>query len=178
MSVVRLFFAVPAPEARALAEAAQDAISGLRASLPDPEGLHLTLAFLGNQDPGQVEALLALGRAAASRCAPFPLRTAGLGGFPRTGAARLLYLAFEPQPRLDALAAHLREALRASGVAFDARPFRPHLTLARMREPLDASALSLPGPPLEFQVREAILYRSLLLPGGSRYEPLGSCPLG
>lgn len=179
MSGLRLFFAVPAPpEVRALAGDAQARLAGLRAALPSPEDLHVTLAFLGDADPGTVEALLGLGRRAAAGCAPFPLRTAGLGGFPRPAAARLLYLAFEPQPALAALAGRLREALREARVPFDPKPFRPHLTLARMKEPCDVSALRPPAGALRFEVREAVLYRSHLSPRGSRYEALGACPLG
>lgn len=170
---LRLFFAIPAPPAVVdLAARAQARLRGLRAALPALEGLHLTLAFLGDQDPSVLEPLSqAAARAAAGR-APFALRTAGLGGFPRLSAPRVLYLAFEPQPALDALATALRQQLAVQRISFDPKPLKAHLTLARLREPPDLTREPAPGPDLTFPVDRFELYRSHLTPHGSIYERL------
>jgi 2'-5' RNA ligase len=171
-AALRLFFALPAPEAvRELAARVQAQLP--RAALPALDGLHLTLAFLGDQEPGRVEALLETARRAAAGHAPFLLETAGLGAFGKASAPRLLFLAFRSQPALAALATDLRQGLRALGASFDPKPLRPHLTLARLKEPVTLASL-VPGPDLAFEAREVILYRSTLSPAGSRYESLGS----
>jgi 2'-5' RNA ligase len=174
-----LFFAlaVPAP-VRALAgrlqEEARRALGPAR--YPELEGLHLTLAFLGPTDPDRAPALLALARGAAG--GPFALRTAATGGFPRPGRARILWLGFAPQPALDALAGRLRAALRAGGVPFDPKPFTPHLTLARFRQPVALDRPALPAEPaLAFAVEELALFQSVPGPGGNRYRPLGAVQL-
>jgi 2'-5' RNA ligase len=80
---------------------------------------------------------------------------------------------------LAALAADVATACRPLGFEPDARPFRPHLTIARLRRPaavgdvLDRIEL----PPLRFDARELVLYRSHLSQQGARYEALARLPL-
>ena len=180
-SALPLFFALAAPdEVRVLADRLQDEVRRTigPARFPALEGLHLTLAYLGRMDPVQVPALLAMAGAAARQGGGFPLRTAGTGGFPRPGRARILWLDFDPQPALGALAERLRAALRAGRVGFDDKPFLPHLTLARFREPVDLGRVVLAAPePCTFTVRELGLFQSVPGPEGTRYQLLGSVPL-
>jgi len=177
-----LFFAVPAPEElRRQAARVQD---DLRRALgpvrfPPLEGLHVTLAFLGPADPGRLPGLLDLAAAATAGCRGFTLRSAGLGGFPRPARARILWLGFDPQPALEALAQGLREALEARSVPFDSKPFQAHLTLARFREPVDLAQI--PFAPVEsvsFPVDRFGLWQSERTPRGSRYRSLGDLLLG
>jgi 2'-5' RNA ligase len=174
-----LFFALPVPaQVRALAGRLQEAARRTLgpARYPELEGLHITLAFLGRTDPAQAPALLSL---AAGGHPGFMLRTATTGGFPRPGRARILWLGFAPQPALAALAERLAEALRAARVPFDAKPFTPHLTLARFREPVDLDRIAFPAEePLAFPVVELGLYQSVPAPRGNRYQLLGAVPIG
>jgi 2'-5' RNA ligase len=177
-----LFFAIPAPgPVRELAGRLQEALRRTAGSarLPALEGLHLTLAFLGPTPADRAPDLLGLAGAAAAGTPAFPLVTAGTGGFPGPGRARVFWLGLEPQPALGALAGRLRTGLRAGRVAFDAKPFAPHLTLARFREPADLGRIPLPPlDPLSFQVESFHLYQSVPGPHGSRYVPLGTVVLG
>jgi 2'-5' RNA ligase len=84
---------------------------------------------------------------------------------------------------LAALAEGLRERLLAGGLTLDTRPFRPHLTIARAvqtRRPDAAAALAAlenyTGPP--WTVRQVVLVRSTLEPGGARHEPIAAAALG
>jgi 2'-5' RNA ligase len=166
---LRLFFALPLPPGLG------EALERWRPALPHapwarPEGLHVTLAFLGERP---VEALAALERIASSVAAghrAFGLRTAGLGGFPTCERARVLWLGLEPSPALDGLAGDLRRALAAGGEAFDAKPFRAHITLARFRQPLPLAAFGDPAP-AAFAADRLVLFESG--PQGS-YTPLGT----
>ena len=177
-----LFFAVPASDAvRELAGRLQEAVRRTTGSarLPLLEGLHVTLAFLGPTPADRAPELLRLAEAAAAGAPGFPLVTAAVGGFPGPGRARVAWLGFEPQPALAALAGRLRSGLQAGRVAFDPKPFAPHLTLARFREPADLRRIPLPPPePVRFQVQAFHLYQSVPGPHGSRYLPLGTVGLG
>ncbi len=177
----RLFFGLAVPaEVRAAAGRFQDAARRApgAARFPHLEDLHITLAFLGRTETAQIPALVALAAAAAAGACAFALRTGPAGGFPLAGRARILWLGFEPHPALDALAARLRDALRAGRVAFDEKPFMPHLTLARFREPVDLARLALPPlEPLSFTVREITLFRSVPVPEGTSYQKVGKAPL-
>ncbi len=162
-----------------------------------PEGIHLTLQFLGDvpmQGIAQVEAAL---RQAAVGHAPFRLEVGGLGAFPHARRPRVVWvgLAGDTEAAL-ALAASVRERLEPLGLRPD-KPFSPHLTLARVRREAGAAdlavlsrVLSLTVSPLSheatfdatfeatfdatfeatFDVAGVSLMRSYLQPGGSRYE--------
>ncbi len=160
----RLFFALPLPPllrgalGRWQGRLPEDARQGARWCRP--EGLHLTLAFLGDCSEEALPRLGAVGDAVAGRREPFILRTAGLGGFPSFGAARVLWLGLEPSPALEALAADLRTTLSAAREPFDTKPFRPHLTLARFRAPVPADGFPPPPPSASFQADRLALFES------------------
>lgn len=177
-----LFFAVPAPgPVRELAGRLQEAIHRATgaARLPALEGLHVTLAFLGPTPADRGPVLLRLAEAAAAGAPGFPMATAGVGGFPGPHRARVAWLGFEAQPALAALASRIRTGLQAGRVSFDPKPFAPHLTLARFREPADLGRIPLPPlDPVGFRVDAFNLYQSVPGPHGSRYVPLGTVSLG
>ncbi|HEX9082685.1 MAG TPA: RNA 2',3'-cyclic phosphodiesterase [Holophagaceae bacterium] len=171
---LRLFFALapPAPLREALGRWQRDQPGLEGASRPD--GLHVTLAFLGPRPASGLPALEALGARVAARHRAFPLATGGLGGFPEGARARVLWLGLAPSPALEALAADLREALAAAGEPFDPKPFRAHLTLARLRRA--RSLADFPAPrPATFEAEALRLYESR--PGG-QYLPVRVWNLG
>jgi 2'-5' RNA ligase len=181
---VRLFVAVELPEevrraAVELAEAARPALPP--ASWVRPENLHLTLVFLGDADAARLPDLRrALGEACRGRRA-FAAETAAPGAFPPRGPVRVLWLGLEPADALRALAEGLRAELDGAGFAFDRKPFRAHVTLARARSPWPAAAreriAALAPVPRRFDVAEAVLFESRLAPGGSRYSAQARLPL-
>lgn len=156
---LRLFFALPLPEN------VQAALGRWQRGMPGVtgwsrlDGLHLTLAFLGTRDADALPGLEACGAEVAGRHGPLNLATASLGGFPGNRAARILWLGLAPSPALADLAEDLREALRARGEAFDAKPFRPHLTQARFRQPRALEGLAAP-PTLPFAADHLALLES------------------
>lgn len=166
---LRLFFALPLPadlrESLERWQRGQAEVEGWTR----PEGLHLTLAFLGDRPAEALPALLTIAAPIAARHGGFSLCTAGLGGFPRAGTARVLWLGLESSPALEALAVDLRGTLAAAGEAFDAKPFRPHLTLARWRRARAVAGFA-PPPPAPFAVDRLVLFESR--PQGC-YTPVG-----
>lgn len=177
---MRLFVALDLPAALklTLARLQEDGRrSGISASWPDPEALHLTLAFLGEQPDARLPTVHSALRRAAACQGPFALRTAGLGGFPSPHRARVLTLELEPCVALTALAQGTRQALVAADIVFDPKPFAPHVTLARLRVPGPAGGLGLEPRPLSFAVEDMVLFESHLQRGGARHEVLGRFPL-
>ena len=179
----RVFCAVELPDEVRAAAAAHAArlrrdFPDARASWSRPESLHVTLKFLGEIEWARVEDLSRAARAAAEGSGPFALSVEEAGTFPPRGAARVLWLGVEDSSGgLARLQRRLEDECEAAGFEREARAFKPHLTLARLRTPKDARALSeahrrLTFDAHTFKVTELIVMRSELAPGGSRYTPL------
>jgi RNA 2',3'-cyclic 3'-phosphodiesterase len=182
----RCFAAVPLGEElraylrRAVDElraAAPDAAQGLRWT--EPDGWHLTLAFLGSVSPEAVEAFGRAVESVAAERAPFEVSTGGLGGFPSRHRVRVLWYGLaDHSPELSELARATRLALGVD----DGSPFRAHLTLARARAQrgiaLPETIWQMPLPSGRIAVDQLVLYRSHLGRGPARYESLGEAPLG
>ncbi len=188
--VLRLFVAVELGEEalRALASL-QDALrrrglDGLR--WVRPEGVHLTLKFLGETPAERVPAIQeALGEA-VSGTPPHVLRLNGLGTFGSRRSPRVLWVGLEGDLEdLRRLQGRVEAALARLGFPREDRAFSPHLTLARVR-PENAAALSepiaraieaAPAPEASIAVRDVVLMRSTLGPGGAVYDRLAAFPL-
>jgi 2'-5' RNA ligase len=143
-----------------------------------PEGVHLTLRFLGDTPPERVEGLRPPLAAAAAACPPLEARVTELGTFPGPGRPpRVLWLGIAlPSPALS-LQAECERAAVGVGFPPEERPFRAHLTLARFRERVLRPAL----PPVDLGIiplDTLALVRSELRPGGAVYTPIARFPLG
>lgn len=137
-----------------------------------PQNWHLTLRFLGSTESGQRDRLLGI-LDEESLALPFVLGFAGLGAFPRPRAATVLWLGVgRGGEELTELAEFCEEAAQDVGFSPEERPFHPHLTLARLRPKEDVADLveTVSPFPLRQEVDRIVLYRSLLGPGGARYE--------
>lgn len=162
-------------------EPIQALILALKATRADvrwaqPGGLHLTLKFLGEIDESRASRVKTVLGEVAARHRAFPLRAEGTGVFPGERAPRVLWVGFAAEPGLMALQADLEQALEAEGFEREERPFRPHLTLGRVKGPArigDAVA------ELERRGRETFggmtagkiaLFESRLGPGGAEYK--------
>ena len=119
-------------------EALRPWLDGTRAEFAElavtpAENLHLTLAFLGEIDAGQVESAGAAVQAAAQGRAPWRLRWTVPGAFPSASRPRVLWLGVDGGEALVEVHKALAEALAGAGLPVEERAFRPHLTLARVR---------------------------------------------
>lgn len=144
--------------------------------------LHLTLRFLGEIEPRMLEPVREAVAVAASAVAPFTVSLRGLGGFPPGRAPRVLWASVAAGgSELEALYGALEAALVARGMPPESRPFHPHVTLARARDPRGAGDLASvlgEGPAFgEVRVGTLHLMRSDLDPRGSRYTILAEAPL-
>ncbi len=144
------------------------------------EKWHLTLQFLGPV-PAQGPVVAAT-RAVTAVQAPFPFRLGGAGAFPSLWRAKVIWIgAAEGGEPLAGLASAVGAALGPVGYAPEARRFRPHLTVARLRDPVDVRAAvdaigqEAVGP--AWTVTEVVLFASRLSPEGATYSVLERFPL-
>jgi RNA 2',3'-cyclic 3'-phosphodiesterase len=184
---VRLFLAInpDAETRRSIAEA----IGPLREAAPDlrwtdASRVHLTLKFFGEQDESAVSTLSALADDLADRVRPFAIRFSQVGAFPNFRRARVVWLGIEHEARLELLHHDVEVASERRGFELEGRPFRPHLTLARVPEGTDVEVLrrlSRAAKAVQLDeecVVESIdLMRSRLGPGGASHERLHAARL-
>lgn len=164
----RVFVAIelPAPVRRKLIEH----IDRLRTLVPDgraswvpEENLHLTLKFLGDVTLTKVELVAQAAQSAADLVEPFELIVGGGGAFPASGQPRVLWIGIEdPSGRLGLLHQTLDAECAKVGFAGEQRPFHPHLTIARLREPQGSRQLTTMHKEIEFD-RETVLASDLAL---------------
>jgi 2'-5' RNA ligase len=148
-----------------------------RIHLVRPEGIHLTLRFLGSTTPQQMEAMRPRLAAAASACPPAEVPVAGLGTFPERGSPRVLWLGLEVPPRIHDLQKACERAARAAGFEKEDRPFQAHLTLGRWRD--RAPRPELPAADLgTTRLETLVFFKSELRPDGALYTPLERFVLG
>lgn len=169
---------------RACVRALQAAHPPARLKWVGDEQHHLTLHFLGEISAAQTEAVT---RALAVLTTPetqLSLTLGGLDAFPNLNRPATLWAGGQDAGGgIATWAAEQGRALRTLGFEIDARPFAPHVTLARVPRDLDPAALRAVGawfaarralapPPLTQAIRAVHLMRSELLPSGARYTPV------
>jgi 2'-5' RNA ligase len=184
---VRLFIAAnPGEQFRHLLATQLDAWrSQLGIAWSRPQTWHLTLDFLGEVPPAKLNSLKEALQAEAAGHPPLAVQPQELGGFPNLQRPRVLFLHMASDGALEKLAAGVRqrvdEALPEGEQ--DRKPFRAHLTIARIKRPLPASQLKL-IPQIQFVPWETLmidaihLVKSELRPGGARHTDLAVFPLG
>ncbi len=150
------------------------------------EQLHLTLRFFADLPPAGAEAAAEAARAACARVPRFDLEVRGIGRYPAHGPLRVVWAGLGTgREALVALAAALAAELAARDFPPEERPFAPHLTLARARDPRGsrqaARAVAAFVPTvgdLGVQAVDAlVLTRSDLGSGPPVHTPLGRFPL-
>ncbi len=101
----------------------------------NPEGIHLTLKFLGSIPSKQVAEVGEAMEGATRGISPFHLEISGLGAFPNLKQPRVLWVGISGElDKLLGLQRNIDSALSPLGFTKEERPFVPHLTLARIRE--------------------------------------------
>lgn len=170
---MRAFIAVELPPAfrDEVASVARQLSAAVEARFLPRENYHVTLAFLGEIDEGELRrAISALERAAADAPA-LAFIPDGIGKFGRASNATL-WMGLAKTPELMEFAHNLREALRDEGVDFDdSNDFLPHITLARRANIAHAELPQLLFPQ-ESTATRVTLFKSTLERSGAIYKPL------
>jgi 2'-5' RNA ligase len=145
-----------------------------------PEGLHVTLKFVGEVNDAKVQDIKTA--LATVKAAPFAVKFENAGFFPSPKSPRVFWIGVEGGSALRDLAAAVDRATQEVGIAKEDRVYSPHLTLARagsgpgahhQLSPL-ASLLQAGSPPQfgTMTAREFFLYQSQPQKGGSKYTKL------
>lgn len=187
-STLRVFVAISLSEAtRRSLETIQHALKreGLDVKWTRPDQFHVTLKFLGEISAPAVDRVVASTESAVSGRTPFSLTFQGVGAFPGWSTPRVLWSGVaDGRDALMRLAHEVETALTKAGFAPWDRPFKPHMTLGRIRSmgpgtDVGAAALALAdhvaGPE---RVERVVVYQSRLTPRGPIYTEIASLPLG
>ncbi len=144
------------------------------------ELIHLTIRFVGETSDDRIGDVIDAAKSAAEAFAPFSFFVRGLGCFPRSDLARVLWAGIEPCPELTAIARQVESELVARGFPPDPRGFSPHVTLARAKGPPVRLRAPLDGERPRFGEQEVdalTVMESRLSPRGPTYVPIASAPL-
>ena len=184
---MRLFLAINLPpevrrEVRAATSLLRDGVPEL-AWVPEP-CLHLTLKFLGEQPEDQLASIQAALAGVAGSHRELLMTAEDVGAFPNFRRASVVWMGISPEPRLEWLHHDVEVAFQQLGFDVEGRPFRPHVTLARVRSPLAEDRVRLlrrTAKRIEFRrgfvVRSIDVMRSTPAVDGSDYATLVSAPL-
>lgn len=184
---MRLFLAInlPAATRRAIAEAT----APLRDCAPELTWvreplLHLTLKFLGDQPAERLDEIKGAVAAVAGRHRELLMALGGVGAFPNFRRAHVVWMGVAQEPRLELLHHDIEVTCSQLGIETEARPFRPHLTLARVKagQPEELMrVLARAAKKTEYQtdviVRSIDVMQSELTAGGPEYTTLVSAAL-
>jgi RNA 2',3'-cyclic 3'-phosphodiesterase len=147
-----------------------------------PEGIHLTVIFMGDVREEDIPAMAEFIGTVCSGYGPFTVALQGMGCFPNSRNPRVLWLGVEGSlERMSRFQNELQRGLAPFGIREEKRDFRPHLTLGRFKRPLKtagglekllAEHRGLTSPVCS--LNELILFRSDLRPGGAVYTKMRS----
>jgi len=181
---MRLFTGLdlPADVVRALDGLLDQLRPAARIKWSPPANLHITTRFIGEWPEARLPDLrAALGRVPSYP--PIPIHVRKLGFFPNPHSPRIFWAGVEASPDLAAVASETDRALEPLGLKPEGRPFSPHLTLARIKEPVPMQTLretiaALPSLDFgSFTAERFFLYQSRPGPAGSVYTKLAEFPL-
>jgi len=191
MSLLRAFIAIEIPSEIKKAIVAQ--VSSLKSSAGHAvrwvasENIHLTLKFLGEIPPSNVEPLSRALQIECEQHAPFSISVSELGYFPNVHRPRVIWIGLGIPQELKRLQYSLEQATTRLGYATEDKPFSPHLTIGRVREQATPVELKNIHCELEkihvgllgaFTARAVHLFKSDLKSSGPVYSSLFSARLG
>ncbi|MBL8100913.1 MAG: RNA 2',3'-cyclic phosphodiesterase [Anaerolineales bacterium] len=191
MSLLRTFIAIELPEQ--IQNALEKQTARLRQPLGDDlvrwiptQNMHLTLKFIGNVAASHMEFLKQLISQTADSHSQFNLQISGIGSFPNSKRARVLWAGIHAPAELTSLQKSIEAGTTRLGYEKEERPFSPHLTLGRVRQNIDQAGLQKIRTTVDAiqlgnigsaRVDSIHLYNSELHSNGSIYTKLFSAPL-
>ena len=153
-----------------------------------PDGIHLTLKFLGNVDTAKIDSITQAVAESARQVPPFRLNIQGLGAFPNLKRVQVVWVGLGGElDKLSRLYQLLEPKLARLGFPPEQRPFKPHLTLARLGNEATPEERQRFGqliagtrfePDYSFEAGALSLMRSQLTGGGAIHSRISSALLG
>ncbi|WP_462319381.1 RNA 2',3'-cyclic phosphodiesterase [Marinilabilia sp.] len=186
MSEIRTFVATPLIEMESLKSWVSDlkkvSMSG-KIKWNPPELWHLTFKFIGNMDASQLKPLVESLRKALDGCQPGTIKLEGAGYFGSSKAPGVIWAGIRENEWLLEVMKRIENGVSELELPQDNRPFRPHLTLARVKYLKDSSHLLEAFKEKkdyiwgDFRVNRIVLYKSRLTAEGPVYSELESFEL-
>jgi RNA 2',3'-cyclic 3'-phosphodiesterase len=139
---------------------------------------HITLSFLGDTTEAQVDVVRRSLKNRLSGFGEFEVRIGGVGFFGTAWEPRVLWIGVEMTDQLNALHLAVKSAVLDAGMVPDNKPFRPHLTIGRVRRFSGRDGIKdllsqISGETLQKSlVREVTFYESVLKPEGAVYKTI------
>jgi 2'-5' RNA ligase len=191
MSLLRAFIAVEIPHE--IHKAIENETAPLRVALNQSlvrwvptSNMHLTLKFLGDTSPTNVDMLVQILSVEASQHSAFEIQFRGLGVFPNSKRPRVIWIGIQAPAGLEALQHGIEAATATLGYPSEERPFSPHLTIGRVKQTARSADMQKIRTALEetkvgmlgsAQVTAVHLFKSDLKQSGAVYTRLFSAPL-
>ena len=144
-----------------------------------PEGMHVTLKFIGHVDDTKLDAIRAALATMRSH-APVEMRVRGMGFFPDERRPRVLWSGIEASANLALLAAGTERSLEPLGIPREDRAFTPHLTLARLKDSHGLNKLVQAAAEMKSRdfgstrATQCHLFESVTKPSGAEYRKIES----
>ena len=191
MSLLRAFIAVEIPSG--IHQAIENKTASIQAALNPSlvrwvpsSNVHLTLKFLGDVSPTNVELLSQMLSVEVSQHQTFEMTFEGLGAFPNPKRPRVIWIGIQAPAGLEALQHGIEAATATLGYPVEKRPFSPHLTIGRIKQKVSSTGMQKIRAALEetqvgslgsTRVSAIHLFKSDLKPSGAVYTRLFSAPL-
>jgi 2'-5' RNA ligase len=191
MSLLRAFIAVEIPSE--IHQAIEKKTARIQAALNSSlvrwvpaSNIHLTLKFLGDISPANVELLSQMLSVEVSQHQAFEMTFEGLGAFPNPKRPRVIWIGIQAPAVLEALQHGIEAAAATLGYPVEKRPFSPHLTIGRVKQNVSSTGMQKIRIAMEetqvgslgtTRVVAVHLFKSDLKPTGAIYTRLFSAPL-
>jgi len=184
MAKVRCFLAIEITPS--ILKKIGDILNDLRSSPGDvkwvkPDNIHLTLKFFGNIETRNIDEICSRVEMAVAQKKSFRVGVSGMGAFPNSRSPRVIWLGLEDREgKLASIYRKVEEKLEIIGFKSEKRPFKPHLTIGRVKSQRgkkelfkvidNFSTLDLGS----FEVKSLVLFKSDLTPKGAIYTKLNT----
>ncbi len=138
------------------------------------QNLHLTTAFLGEIPNETKNPLIKIVKTVNQKTKEMSLKTTSFSGFPRPERAGTLILKVGGQDikKLKKARGFLQQLLKRGGFWVDQKSFVPHITLGRVKRPLNLEQLKVEAPGLKFSLDKMHVFKSTLTDSGPIYQQL------
>jgi len=183
---IRTFIAVDIPQN--IKMELDKLIVGLRSLAPDirwvrASNLHITLRFLGEIPQDSIASLEKSIEESIKDTNKFNISLTGIGGFPNLRRPRVIWVGVgDGNEKLMELADRVESACRSAGFGQADKPFSSHLTIGRVKYPgglerLISNIEKSDFSTASFEIPEAIIFKSDLLPSGPKYTRMAAISL-
>jgi len=143
------------------------------------DGLHLTLHFLGDLNEEQIEQVKLTMQSMGGKFKQLQFKTTKINAFPNLTIPRVIFLDCQQTNGNSVLKLQklLGEKLTRLGFTIDQRPWRPHITLGRVKGKPSLNFTLISLPQTSFALATFELMESILKPTGAEYKKIFNCRL-